>query len=229
MLIKLSTPPRLVARVKIFVLAAADIAASRPSLHLKRKHPAKHRHLFCGNLISRMGLQSGIVDACNFSVSGKEIGDFHGVLRMRAHPPRQRAHSAQNQPAIKGRGDSAARYCILRMRWKKSFSTLATTIPPSTSQWPPKYFVVECRTRSAPRSSGRCSVGAQVLSQTQIAPPRGRFSATAARSTIFNSGLDGVSIQASFVFARSAFSTRAQIAHVDETDVESPAPKNFAQ
>ena len=27
---------------------------------------------------------------------------------MRAHAPRQRAHSAQNQPAIEGRGDRAA-------------------------------------------------------------------------------------------------------------------------
>ena len=34
-----------------------------PILHLKGKHSAKHRHLFCSNLMSRMQLQSGIVDA----------------------------------------------------------------------------------------------------------------------------------------------------------------------
>src|SRR5205823_11462591 len=58
--------------------------------------------------MSRMGLQSGVVDACNFRVPGKEIGNFHGVFRMRAHSPRQRAHATQNQPAIERRRDSAA-------------------------------------------------------------------------------------------------------------------------
>src|SRR6266498_4011455 len=41
-------------------------------------------------------------------VPGKEIGDFHRVFRMRAHPPRQRAHATQNQPAIERRGDRSA-------------------------------------------------------------------------------------------------------------------------
>ena len=39
--IKLSTPPRLVARVKIFVFAATDIAASRPSFTSNESIPPK--------------------------------------------------------------------------------------------------------------------------------------------------------------------------------------------
>src|SRR5437867_6537208 len=69
-------------------------------------------------------------------------------------------------------------------------------MPPRTSQCPPKYFVVECRIRSAPRSNGRCNTGAQVLSQIKSAPASCTISATAARSTTFNNGLDGVSAHA---------------------------------
>ena len=47
--IKLSTPPRLVARVKIFVRAAIAIAATRSTFNLKRKHPAE-RSSFAASL-----------------------------------------------------------------------------------------------------------------------------------------------------------------------------------
>src|SRR6267154_2881546 len=41
-------------------------------------------------------------------MSDQKSRDLHRVFRMRAHPPRQRAHSPQNQPAIERRGDRAA-------------------------------------------------------------------------------------------------------------------------
>ena len=41
-------------------------------------------------------------------MSGKEIGDFHRVFGMRTHPPGKGAHTTQNQPAIKRRGDRSA-------------------------------------------------------------------------------------------------------------------------
>ena len=41
----------------------------------------------------------------------------------------------------------------------------AITAPPTTSEWPPRYLVVECTTKSAPSSSGRWLAGvANVLS-----------------------------------------------------------------
>ena len=37
-----------------------------------------------------------------------------------------------------------------------SSPSFTITAPPSTSLCPPRYFVVECTTTSAPRISGRC-------------------------------------------------------------------------
>ena len=56
-------------------------------------------------------------------------------------------------------------------------------------------LVVECITRSAPRSSGRCKRGEQkVLSTTLSAPAARAASAVARMSVIRSSGLEGVSI-----------------------------------
>ena len=72
------------------------------------------------------------------------------------------------------------------------------TNPPTTSEWPPRYFVVECTTTSAPSASGCWRYGvANVLSTTTRAPRARARLATAAMSTIVSSGLVGVSIQTS--------------------------------
>ena len=49
-----------------------------------------------------------------------------------------------------------------------------------------------------------------IIANGKARRPRERSSSMAARSTIFSSGLEGVSIQASFVFGRSAFLTAAR-------------------
>jgi hypothetical protein len=68
--------------------------------------------------------------------------------------------------------------------------------PPTTSECPPRYFVVEWTTTSAPSSSGRCRYGvANVLSTTRSAPAACAASAAAAMSTTLSIGFDGVSIQ----------------------------------
>ncbi len=67
------------------------------------------------------------------------------------------------------------------------------------------YLVAECSTRSAPYSSGRCTIGEQnVLSTTRIRPCFFANAATLARSTSFSIGLVGVSAQIIFVFGFSA-------------------------
>ena len=48
------------------------------------------------------------MDALDVAMTGEKFCNLHCVFRMRAHPPGQRAHSAQDQPAIEGRGDRAA-------------------------------------------------------------------------------------------------------------------------
>src|SRR3954465_2127516 len=91
-----------------------------------------------------------------------------------------------------------------RPRAKNSDPLFAMTAPPVTSEWPPRYLVVECMTKSQPRSSGRCTIGAQVLSHAHDAPAVRAISATAEMSVIFRSGFEGVSVQMSFVVGRIA-------------------------
>ena len=79
------------------------------------------------------------------------------------------------------------------------------TAPPTASECPPRYFVVECTTAAAPSSSGRWLTGvANVLSTTMTASPR---ATTAARSTVLSVGFVGVSTQTSFVSGRTACAT----------------------
>ena len=74
------------------------------------------------------------------------------------------------------------------------------TAPPITSEWPPRYLVVEWTTRSAPSSSGCWRYGeANVLSTASMAPCWWASSAMAAMSRIWSRGLVGVSIQTSSV------------------------------
>ena len=50
-------------------------------------------------------------------------------------------------------------------------SSAVTVAPPTTSEWPPRYLVVECTTAVAPSSSGRWTTGvAKVLSTTTVRP-----------------------------------------------------------
>src|SRR5438105_15561722 len=67
----------------------------------------------------------------------------------------------------KGDGTPPQVVWISRTRSEKSVLVFAIRTPPVTSECPPRYFVVECMTKSAPRSSGRWTIGAQVLSHAQ--------------------------------------------------------------
>src|SRR5437660_8449166 len=83
------------------------------------------------------------------------------------------------------------------------------TAPPTTSECPPRYLVVECTTKSAPCSSGRWLTGvAKVLSTATSAPPR--RATTPATSTTLSSGLVGLSTQIRRVSAFSAPATASR-------------------
>ncbi len=71
-----------------------------------------------------------------------------------------------------------------------------TSAPPTTSEWPPQYLVVECTTTSAPSASGCWRYGdAKVLSTTSRAPASCATAASVSMSPMLSSGLVGVSIQ----------------------------------
>ena len=77
--------------------------------------------------------------------------------------------------------------------------------PPMTVPWPPRNFVAECTTMSAPCSNGRIRYGvAIVLSTISGTPCSCATSATARMSRMLIFGLPMVSAKNSFVFGRTA-------------------------
>ena len=91
------------------------------------------------------------------------------------------------------------------------------------SEWPPTYFVTLCTTASAPSASGRCSAGvAKVLSTTTRAPCSCAAALTAAMSTIFSIGFDGVSIHTSVVSGVIAPLDGAEVGEVDGREAHAP-------
>ena len=82
---------------------------------------------------------------------------------------------------------------------------------------------------SMPWSNGRCRIGvAKVPSQTLIALACRAIAAIAARSVIFISGLDGVSIQTRRVEGRTAARTDVEIRHVDVGSLEAGLGEDLA-
>jgi hypothetical protein len=74
-----------------------------------------------------------------------------------------------------------------------------------TVPWPPRNFVAECTTTSAPCSKGRMRYGvAIVLSTMSGTPARCASSATARMSRMLMRGLPIVSAKNSLVFGRTA-------------------------
>ena len=101
-----------------------------------------------------------------------------------------------------GPGTAPTAFWTKRTRSCRSASA-HTVAPPTTSECPPRYLVVECTTAVAPSSSGRWTTGvAKVLSTTTARPSAA--STTAAMSTTFSSGFVGVSTQIRRVSGRIA-------------------------
>ena len=129
------------------------------------------------------------------------------ALDVAAHAVRQRADAAQHEPAVERRRHGARpRSECSRTRAKKSSASRAMTTPPRTSLWPPRYFVVECITRSAPsverplQDRGRPRVVDDEPRARRGARSRQR---PRCRSTC-SRGFDGVSTQTSRVAERTA-------------------------
>ena len=107
-----------------------------------------------------------------------------------------------------GPGTAPTEFCTNRTAsWSSGSAT--TTAPPTTSECPPRYLVVEWTTAPAPSSSGRWTTGvAKVLSTATSASPA--ISAIAAMSTMLSSGLVGVSTQITRVLGRIAARTASR-------------------
>ena len=104
---------------------------------------------------------------------------------------------------------------------------MTTRAPPTTSECPPRYFVVEWTTTSAPSVSGCCRYGdANVLSTTSSAPASCAASARARMSAMPSSGFVGVSAHTSVVFRPASRARTAATSAIGTTSWLSPQPAN---
>ena len=110
--------------------------------------------------------------------------------------PRARSH------ASKGPGTAPPLARTWRMRCQSASSRAAQRAPAITSEWPFRYFVAECMTRSAPSAIGCVRTGVAHVESTATAAPASFATALAAAMSVMSHvGLAGVSIQTSRVGA----------------------------
>ena len=152
--------------------------------------------------------------------------DPHRVLRVRAHPVRQRVDAAQRQPAIERRGHRAA----IMLRAPRALEQVI--VVPRDQRAADHVAVAADVLRGGVRHHVDAAVERPlqdrrreraVADRDRVRPgPRARSAAIAARSVIFISGFDGVSTQTSRVFGRIAARTSSRLRHIHVR--WSPAP-----
>ena len=168
--IRLSTPPRLSAE-RPELRRAGEVGRPPSSARRNEIIPPKSRIWRGRELMAGMVGEAGVVDA---------LGPRRARPGTRRSGARSRSAGASARRASSGRA-ARARSRTGRARAPSEFwrnSSRSATVgsfvpakPPTTSEWPPRYLVVEWTTMSAPSSSGRCRYGvAKVLSTTTSAP-----------------------------------------------------------
>ena len=162
----------------------------------ERDHAAEVPHLRRGELMARDA--SADPDRRRARRGSPARGRRRSPPRSRSASPSGRRASSPRAARARSRtgpGTAPSDFCRKARRSEIASSFVARN-PPTTSEWPPRYFVVECRTTSAPSESGCCRYGvAKVLSTTTRAPTACAASAAARMSTRFSSGFVGDSSQ----------------------------------
>ena len=137
-------------------------------------HAAEALHLPRGDLVA--GVLRQARGRCTCATAGWPVRNsttFSALSQCRSIRTRERLEAAQHQPGVERPGDRAHRVLVEGdpLSAQPSRSRDARRAPPTTSEWPPQYFVVECTTTSAPSASGCWRYGeAKVLSTTSSAP-----------------------------------------------------------
>ena len=209
-LTRLSTPPSDSAQANSSVRSMKRRAAGRPPFNQMLTMPPKPCICFfasscCGCEASPGYTTFSIAGcACSHSASCIALSQCAFMRRCSVFRPR-RARKLSNGPCT-----PPTAFCRKVICSASSVSSPTTSMPPTMSEWPLRYLVAECMTMCAPRSSGRCSIGDENVLSTASRMPRLRAnSARRAISTIFSSGLVGVSHQINFVFGVTAASSAA--------------------
>src|SRR5215469_2628884 len=176
----------------------------------ERHHAPEVAHLPRGELMAGVLGQPWEVHLAHCGVVDEERSDLSGIRAVPVHPHAQCLDAAQHQERVE-----RSRHGTIAFWWNASCSPSSASrrmsAPPTTSLCPPRYFVVECTTTSAPSASGCCRYGeANVLSTTSSAPASWAMSASAAMSAMPSSGLVGVSHHTTRVVGRSAARTASR-------------------
>ena len=159
--------------------------AASPALDLEGEHPAARRRAelpltatSCCGWLRKARVEHG-PDARLGLQPGREA---RGGSRMPLGTDGQGQDAAQDEERLE-RAEGGAGVDLDAMRPRRSARSDPATTPAMTSLWPPRNFVADSTTRSAPSSSGRQTYGeAKVLSTTYAAPCRWASSARAAWS-----------------------------------------------
>ena len=165
--------------------------------------PPKSRIWRCGDLVAGMVREARVAaPGPPSSWLAQEVGDGDARSAVALHAEVQRLRRAEQQEAVHRPGRRADAL-DLEAELARPPVVVVSTAPPTTSEWPPRYFVVEWSTRSAPSASGCWRYGlANVLSTATSAPRAWATSASAAMSKTRSSGFVGVSTQTSVVASR---------------------------
>ena len=157
----------------------------------------------------------------------QELDDRARVLGVRGHPQVQRAQAAVDEEAVHRPGHRAGRVLDEAQPLAPAPGRATTTAPATVSECPPRYFVGECTTKSAPCSSGRWLTGvANVLSTATSAPRAARDDARRCRRRPA-AGWSATRPRSSRVSARIARGQRVEVGLVDEVVLQAPAAEHL--
>ena len=217
---RLSTPPSDSAQAKMRTrLEERASPPARPPWMHEGEHPAEARSsaasasACCGcdgeaRVDDLLDLRVRVEEAAPRCSAFCGVALHADVERLQAAQDEEAVHRARARRRPRSAGTGAAR---------ASASSLVMTAPPTTSEWPFRYLVVEWTTTSTPSSSGRWKNGRRegVVDDRHRAVRPARSPRRAARSTSLSIGLVGVSTQTSFVFGRERPLDVRRVGHVD--------------
>ncbi len=150
-----STPPSDSASVKSLTFAEQPEDLLLAAADAEGERAAVAAHLAPRQFVLRMRLEAGMVHGLDLGVPFQPARDRQRVAVVRFHAQGQRLDAAQHQEAVLRRF-AGAQGVLQDSRCVRPARVESTTMPPpTTSEWPLMYLVVEWRTMSMPRSSGR--------------------------------------------------------------------------
>ena len=101
-------------------------------------------HLAGGDFMSRVGLEARVPDALNHirGLGFEPFGHLQGVGTVALDAQIQGLQPRMSSQESNGEGTAPAAFCR-KATFSRVSSSLTTTAPPTTSEWPPMYLVVE--------------------------------------------------------------------------------------